>query len=282
MIADPSMQDDIVMPQWMFTKHLPAVVDRLKTEIGGAPFVAKIFQATADRSNAKSTDSAVVDVNDLLVPKKKKQRATSKAKSKAKAKAAAANTDEIEDDITADVPQAGGAARKRWWVDDVLSAMIHAAGDHANVLQCATLVHESTHVRQIEHTRRPYNRSLLLQICVLRRCTCSVAVSMNLLWLISWFVCNTRRPGYSVGPSSAEVFATGTCNRNGVLFPQKRCGGWQATQGLVPGETHGASGYQAWDGAAEKQHATRVQRWCSCDRQRVRPASADCRRNCAR
>ena len=131
LIRDGGATDDIPIPEWTMQKHVPAVIDRLRTEIGGATFASKIFKTSSkgDKSKEQAAEAAV-DINDLLVPKKKK-RVTGGAKGKAKAKARAGSHDDKEniESILADVQQTGGVARERWWIDDVLAALVHAAGD---------------------------------------------------------------------------------------------------------------------------------------------------------
>ena len=123
--ADP---DELALPEWVFTRHMPSLIERLRTELGGATFAAKIFKTSSSAAVNKDTDNEVVDVTDLLVPKKKK-RTNPKAKAKGKAKAAAqADDEENPDEVLADVQQSSGCSRKRWWIDDVLAALIHAAG----------------------------------------------------------------------------------------------------------------------------------------------------------
>ena len=139
MIRGPSPDDeDLPISEWIFAKHAPALIDRLKTEVGGATFAAKIFKTTAKRGKAEEADdmsaAMAIDVNELLNPKKRKRAAgkakaksAAKAKSQAKKKSAGAE-DENPDDVLADIDDGSGCSRKRWWVDDVLCAVIHAAG----------------------------------------------------------------------------------------------------------------------------------------------------------
>ena len=117
------------MPDWIFTKHMPAIIGRLKTEVGGASFVAKIFKPAASARAQASSDGAALDVNELLAPKKRK-RATSKPKAKGKAAKSRATDEDREDadQVLADVEEGSGFSRRRWWIDDLLSALIHAAG----------------------------------------------------------------------------------------------------------------------------------------------------------
>ena len=135
--ADP---DELALPEWIFTKHLPGVIERMRTEIGGGTFAAKIFKPSSSASASnKAPDAEVMDVTELLVPKKKK-KATPKSKAKGKAKAVGTQGDDQEnvDGVLADVQQSGGCTRKRWWIDDVLAALIHAAGHAAMQLSLVT------------------------------------------------------------------------------------------------------------------------------------------------
>ena len=119
--------DDVVLPEWIFSKYAPALIERLKTEIGGASFAVKIFKPT----DKAPQDAATVDVNDLLAPAKKRKRTAPKAKGKAAARSRQTDTGDSKENaetVLADVAEGSGCSRKRWWLDDVLAAMIHAAG----------------------------------------------------------------------------------------------------------------------------------------------------------
>ena len=74
---------DMPMPEWTFTKHVPGIIDRLRTEIGGASFAGKLFKPPASARAQASSDGTTLDVSELLAPKKRK-RATSKPKAKGK------------------------------------------------------------------------------------------------------------------------------------------------------------------------------------------------------
>ncbi|CAE7444488.1 unnamed protein product [Symbiodinium sp. CCMP2592] len=130
---------DMPMPEWTFTKHMPAIIDRLKTEVGGASFVTKIFKPAASARAQANSDGATLDVNELLAPKKRK-RATSKPKAKGKAARNRATDDDREDadQVLADVEEGCGCSRKRWWIDDLLSALIHAAGSRVTCVRRLT------------------------------------------------------------------------------------------------------------------------------------------------
>ena len=122
------------MPEWTFTKHVPGIVDRLRTEIGGASFAGKLFKPPASARAQASSDGTTLDVSELLAPKKRK-RATSKPKAKGKAAKNRATDEDAEDvdQLLADVDEGSGCTRRRWWIDDLLSALIHAAGSRATV-----------------------------------------------------------------------------------------------------------------------------------------------------
>ncbi|CAE7240553.1 unnamed protein product, partial [Symbiodinium sp. CCMP2456] len=126
----PTVPDDeLKMPDWIFAKHQPAIIDRLKAEIGGAAFASKILKGSR-RPIEEGTSEAVVDVSELLQPKKKSKKASSsKAKAKASGKRnAVSDTKENAEELTADVNEVEGCTRKRWWLDDLLTALINAAG----------------------------------------------------------------------------------------------------------------------------------------------------------
>ena len=133
------------LPTWGFARVSQGIIERLKTEIAGAKFVEKLFNpsnknkgttttSTADQSGDGTGDSSgncKLDISDILQPKKKAKKAGG-AKAKAKAKSRAANGPEPEyDDIAgADAAMSleHGAERPRWWVDDMLLSLMHAAG----------------------------------------------------------------------------------------------------------------------------------------------------------
>ncbi|CAE7405505.1 unnamed protein product, partial [Symbiodinium necroappetens] len=119
---------DMPMPEWTLTKHVPGIVDRLRTEIGGASFAGKLFKPPASARAQASSDGTALDVSELLAPKKRK-RATSKPKAKGKAAKNRATDEDAEDvdQLLADVDEGSGCTRRRWWIDDLLSALIHAA-----------------------------------------------------------------------------------------------------------------------------------------------------------
>ena len=126
--SDQSFGKDIAVPEFAFPKQASKEIERLRTEIGGAAFASKIFKP--EKSKKSKADESVVALSDLLQPPKKKQRAAPKAGKKAAAKAKPGDNSQQESttDIMADVEQTTGVNRKRWWIDDVLAALIHAAG----------------------------------------------------------------------------------------------------------------------------------------------------------
>ena len=123
------------LPDFMFSKNLPDVIGRVLTEIAGAPFIK---QASSSAKGKRSTAAAsategegTLDVSDLLHPKKKTKRvAKRKAAPKASTQgdAAPASAAELEEDVTMNDGQDGQSSRARWWIDDVLSCIAHAAG----------------------------------------------------------------------------------------------------------------------------------------------------------
>lgn len=120
------------LPAFGFAKFHASVIERLKTEIAGAKFVEKLGskkRAAAQVSSAASGPGRAdtedkFDVTDILQPKKKARKASTKAKAKAKPRGAG---DAPEGDVEMAVAQEFGE-RPRWWIDDVLCCMIHAAG----------------------------------------------------------------------------------------------------------------------------------------------------------
>eukprot|EP00439_Symbiodinium_sp_Y106_P067368 s3547_g11.t1 len=100
--------DEFKLPEWIFAKHQPAVIDRLKTEIGGAAFASKILKGSRPTVAGASASDGIVD-----------------AKSSGK-KTGVADARANPDDLTADVAEAEGCIRKRLWLDDLLTALINA------------------------------------------------------------------------------------------------------------------------------------------------------------
>ena len=137
-----------------FAKHSPDVLNRVLTEVAGAPFIKsaaaaaerKAKRAAADQNTGASSLPTAVDVSDLLQPKKKARRnapkgRAAKAKAKASASASGAGGDvemsvqDMEGDVSIAMPATGedddegnGSSRPRWWIDDVLSCLAYAAG----------------------------------------------------------------------------------------------------------------------------------------------------------
>ena len=115
---------EILLPEFTAQKNLIKEVERLRTEIGGAPFAAKMFKEKPKRS--ADADETAVSLQDLLQPKKKARTAKRKAAPKQSSGASKPETlDEVEADV---VDKAFGSSRKRWWIDDLLGSLIHAAG----------------------------------------------------------------------------------------------------------------------------------------------------------
>ena len=91
---------------WIFGKHQSAIIDRLQTEVGGAAFASKMLKGS--RPTEESASVAVVDVSELLQPKKKSKKAASKAKASGK-RTAVSDTMENAEELMADAalhPQA--------------------------------------------------------------------------------------------------------------------------------------------------------------------------------
>ena len=130
-VLDPPQRK---LPDFLFSRHLPDVLNRVLTEIAGAPFVLRANKRKSAPSTAEPGTDDVVDINDLLSAPKKKARRTGGAKSKAKAKPKASSEASAVD--TTDVVMAGGdtseategSSRARWWIDDVIACLAHAAG----------------------------------------------------------------------------------------------------------------------------------------------------------
>ncbi|CAE7543232.1 TDH1, partial [Symbiodinium necroappetens] len=93
--------------------------------VGGAAFASKILKGS--RPTEESASVAVVDVWELLQPKKKSKKAASKAKASGK-RTAVSDAMENAEELMADVAEAEGCLRKRCWLDDLLTALINAAG----------------------------------------------------------------------------------------------------------------------------------------------------------
>ena len=123
------------LPDFAFGKHMPDLITRVLTEISGAPFVRQAAAASSNKSKRASQmaqASSTVDVNDLLQPKKKARKvAKAKAKSKATNEAdtpMAALDDDVQMQAADAAGDEGGSSRPRWWIDDVLGCLAHAAG----------------------------------------------------------------------------------------------------------------------------------------------------------
>lgn len=129
----------IPMPEFIFVKHMPKEIDRLRTEVNGASFGFKVNKTKGAKKCSNADDDGgndTINVQDLLQPKKKR-KTTAKKAPKAKAKSQA--EPEEAQQIFADVDVGGSGTRKRWWIDDVLSCLIHAAGLGGGWATCACL-----------------------------------------------------------------------------------------------------------------------------------------------
>ena len=117
---------------------MPETINRVVTEIAGAPFVNRLAAAASAAKRKQQQKAGVdtqgeqqahtVDINELLTvqPKKRARRATPKAKRLATPKPAAApEADDIE---LEDITMGDESTRARWWVDDMFSCLAHAAG----------------------------------------------------------------------------------------------------------------------------------------------------------
>ena len=130
------------LPEFAFAKHMPDVMNRILTEIAGAPFLKQASGAGKSKRAAPATaagsseaTTGAVDINDLLQPKKKAKRAAGAKRKAGKSGAQQEDASNVAiDDLQQDVAMQGEngdegiATRPRWWVDDVLGCLAHAAG----------------------------------------------------------------------------------------------------------------------------------------------------------
>ncbi|CAJ1353145.1 unnamed protein product [Effrenium voratum] len=128
---------EISLPEFTATKSLSKEVERIRVEIGGgAPFMAKVVKDKKGKQHAKGGDAEeTMNLHDLLQPKKK-------ARAAPKRPAVSHTQLESIETMEAEVEQnsgtgAGSTHRKRWWVDDLLACLIHAAGDIDTLLDPA-------------------------------------------------------------------------------------------------------------------------------------------------
>ena len=125
---------ELVLPEFTSQKNLAKEVERLRTEVAGAPFTLKLFREKPDKRKSDGDDC--VALGDLLQPKKKARAAKRKAVPKPKAAVGASSATETKEELEQDVvDHIYGSSRQRWWVDDLLSCLIHAAGTSD---QCST------------------------------------------------------------------------------------------------------------------------------------------------
>ena len=146
-----------VLPDFAFAKHSPEIIDRIVTQIAGATFVTRVVNqgrgggnkrgagsGAASSSNAPDgADGAgecaerVVDVTELLQPKKKARKGAAKRKAAAKPKSGAKPPAQTADDLLADIAIGDGdgdgedehrPTRSRVWLDDLIGCLSHAAG----------------------------------------------------------------------------------------------------------------------------------------------------------
>ena len=107
-------------------------MNRLLTEIKGAPFVEKM--AGGSKASKKKTagageeEATAVDVNELLQPKKKRKMPKRKAAPKSTAGPQESAADVQEEVVLGDADDSAAPTRPRWWVDDLLGCLEHAAG----------------------------------------------------------------------------------------------------------------------------------------------------------
>ena len=142
-------------------KHMPDILNRLLTEIKGAPFVTKVSgsgkASKKAQGNDKTSGAGAVDISDLLHPKKKARKASAKSKAKAAAKKDdTAPEAEVDVEVAIDGPD-GGATRARWWVDDLIGCLQHAAGGLYDFMRKTTGI-ESVREREREEIDRERDR----------------------------------------------------------------------------------------------------------------------------
>ena len=133
------------------------------TEVAGAPFLKHAAGGAKGKRSAKQGDgdsSAItsVDVNELLQPAKKKARRAPKGKAKPSKVADAgpeANAQSLAEDIMMqaddDADEEGASTRARWWIDDMIACMVHAAG---GALACEFIWHCAQHLTVRPNTHR--------------------------------------------------------------------------------------------------------------------------------
>ena len=123
------------LPTFAFGKHLPLVIERIKTEIAGARFVEKISnkQQLKKKQNQTSQETdPKLDINDVLNPRKRRKGGAAKAKAKARptnTRDGGEEEGQAEIESTVTVGAADYAVeRARWWIDDLLGCVVHSAG----------------------------------------------------------------------------------------------------------------------------------------------------------
>ena len=116
---------------------MPELINRIVTAVAGAPFVDRVTASKATKqtgTDAEKTPATAIDVNELLQPKKRARKTTTAPKRKAAAKSKAQieteNAMQLREDVvmTDGHNSSGGVSRPRWWVDDLLCCLAHAAG----------------------------------------------------------------------------------------------------------------------------------------------------------
>ena len=129
-----------------YGKHQPDAIGRIMTEVHGAPFVQRVTGAGRSRGPASAAEGgaqpSAVDINELLVPAKKKRKAASKRRAAAKSAAgngAGANqtAEELQEDIALG-EEDGAPTRPRCWVDDLIGCLVHAAGGKLHIQHAHT------------------------------------------------------------------------------------------------------------------------------------------------
>lgn len=127
------------LPYFSFSKQQQSVIERVKVEVcAGAKFVEKLFAKQQKQGQAQGQHGSdeKLDVSEILNPRKKQRKNSAgpknkaQAKAKAKARASGDAADEEDADALASAVSLGdfGSERARWWIDDMLCSIVHAAG----------------------------------------------------------------------------------------------------------------------------------------------------------
>ena len=138
----PGAEDARRLPDpTIFQKHNPAMFERFKVPIAGASFIKKLFKSRKGQQ-VEDTDGHDGQKDEEAqeaseAPGKGSRgrgrgRGRGKAKAKAKAKSKAGVLDDLEeqkekDEMMSDVKMDMADSRPRWWLDDLIGCLVHAA-----------------------------------------------------------------------------------------------------------------------------------------------------------